>query len=56
MKSVASKGHKPTSDFYTSTLAPVEQQRKLRICVMDIAMLTVLFLEMAVLMRFLLAK
>jgi len=56
MRSIASKANKQTSDFYTSTLAPVEQQSKVRICIVDVVILTVLFLELAVLMRFLLAK
>ena len=56
MKLTADGANKQTSDFYTSTLAPVEHHGKVRITAADIVMLTVLFLEMAVLMRFLLAK
>jgi hypothetical protein len=53
---VASKGNKDKSDFYTSTLAPVDRHGRIRINVFDVAMLTVLFLELAILVRFLLAK
>ena len=53
---VASKQYQDKNDFYTSTLAPVDHHAKVRINVFDVAMLTVLFLEVAVLMRFLLAK
>jgi hypothetical protein len=56
MKTIAETENRNKSDFYTSTLAPVEQHRKLRIRPMDVMMLTVLFLELGVLMRFLLAK
>ena len=56
IKSVAGKETRDKNDFYTSTLAPVDHQGKIRIRPLDIVILTVLFLEMAVLMRFLLAK
>jgi hypothetical protein len=52
----ATKGTRDKNDFYTSTLAPVDHHAKVRINAFDVAMLTVLFLELAVLMRFLLAK
>ena len=45
------------SDFYTTTLAPLQTgQRALRIHAVDVLMMTVLFLEMGVLVRFLLAN
>jgi hypothetical protein len=56
MRTVATREHKDKDDFYTSTLAPVDRHGRIRINVFDVAMLTVLFLELAILARFLLAK
>jgi hypothetical protein len=56
MKPVAGKRSRPTYDFYASTLAPVDHQKETRFGILDVAMLSVLFLEMAVLMRLFLAN
>ena len=57
MKSTAQSERRQESDFYTTTLAPLQTgQRALRIHAVDVLMMTVLFLEMAVLVRFLLAN
>jgi hypothetical protein len=56
MKIVADDENRNRNDFYTSTLAPVNQHGKLRVRSMDFMMLTVLFLELGVLVRFLLAN
>ncbi len=58
MKTIAGDDSRNKNDFYTSTLAPVDQHGKLRLRIrpMDVMMLTVLFLELGVLVRFLLAK
>jgi hypothetical protein len=56
MKTIAGTENRTKNDFYTATLAPVDQHGKLRIRPMDVMMLTVLFLELGVLVRFLLAK
>jgi hypothetical protein len=56
MKTIAGNENGNKNDFYTSTIAPVDQHGKFRIRPMDIMILTVLFLELGVLMRFLLAK
>jgi len=57
MKSPGQSERRDQSDFYTTTLAPLQHgQRALRIHAVDVLMMTVLFLEMAVLVRFLLAN
>ena len=57
MKSSGQNQRSQHSDFYTTTLAPLHHgQRALRIHMSDLVMLTVLFLEMAVLVRFLIAN
>ena len=57
MKASGPDHRREHSDFYTTTLAPVHHgQRTLRIHAVDVLMLTVLFLEMGVLVRFLLAN
>ena len=57
MKSTGPSERRDQSDFYTNTLAPLQPgQRALRIHATDVLMMTVLFLEMAVLVRFLLAN
>ncbi|MFO1475917.1 MAG: hypothetical protein U1F98_04615 [Verrucomicrobiota bacterium] len=57
MKFIVEKALDEKGDFYTTTLAPITQPRTL-CCVSaaDVVMLTVLFLELAAVMRFLLAK
>jgi hypothetical protein len=45
-----------TGDFYISTLAPVDHRRDARFGALDVAMLSVLFLELAVFMRLFLAN
>jgi hypothetical protein len=56
MKSVAGKWNRKSNDFYTSTIAPVDRKRDRRMRLVDVAMLTVLFLEMGVIIRLFLAK
>ena len=57
MKASSPTHSRAQSDFYTNTLAPVQRgQRTLRIHAVDVLMLTVLFLEVGVLVRFLLAN
>ncbi|HZL41681.1 MAG TPA: hypothetical protein VFD66_00205 [Verrucomicrobiae bacterium] len=56
MKAVAGKTLKTSSDFYLSTLAPVNRPGALRFGYWDVAMLSVLFLEVGVLMRSFLAN
>ncbi len=56
MKAIAEKTTRHTSDFYISTLAPVDHQGDSMFGVVDVVMLTVLFLEMAVLVRLFLAN
>lgn len=56
MKTFVNKAAKYKGDFYRATLAPVNHRHETRCCGMDIAMLTVLFLELAVVMRLFLAQ
>jgi hypothetical protein len=57
MKSSEENKANGEGDFYTTTLAPLQNgQRALRMHLVDVALLTVLFLEMAVLVRFLIAN
>jgi hypothetical protein len=56
MKAVAEKIHRKRSDFYSSTIAPLYRYRQVRIRIMDVGLLTVLFLELAVVIRFVLAN
>jgi hypothetical protein len=56
MKAATEKQAKVRDDFYSSTLAPVSQRRDLRFRALDVFILTVLFLEAAVLIRLFLAK
>lgn len=56
MRAAGSKAHRYKGDFYKSTLAPVGRRIELRCCGVDIVMLTVLFLEVAALVRLFLAK
>ena len=43
-------------DFYLSTLAPVDRRRDTPFCAADLMMLTVLFLEIAAVVRLVLAN
>jgi hypothetical protein len=56
MKAIAEKTSRQTTDFYLSTLAPVNHPGETRCGIVDIVMLTVLFLEIAVVMRLFLAN
>jgi hypothetical protein len=56
MKVFAEKRDEHMDDFYTSTLAPVDRQRETHFGVLDGAMLTVLFVEVAVFVRLFLAN
>ena len=56
MKAVADNGKTKRSDFYTSTVAPVNDCRKGRFCCTDSVMLTVLFLEVAAFVRLFMAN
>ena len=55
MKAAADKEHKVRGDFYTTTIAPVNHGREIRFCSLDCCLLTVLFLEAAVLVRLFMA-
>jgi hypothetical protein len=55
MKAAADRKNS-SGDFYLSTLAPLDQRRESRFCAADLIMLTVLFVEIALLMRLILAK
>lgn len=56
MKAVSESGDKVKGDFYISTLAPVNHRREVRFRAADAVLLIVLFLELAVLTRLLLAS
>ena len=56
MKAVSESSSKVKNDFYASTLAPVGHRRDMRFNAADAVMLVVLFLEIAVLTRLLLAN
>ena len=56
MKAAADKANRVRDDFYTSTIAPVNHRRDFRFRALDVFILTVLFLEGAVLLRLFLAK
>lgn len=56
MKAAADRGSKEPSDFYLSTIAPVDRRGDKCLRPVDVVMLTVLFLELAVLMRLFLAN
>ena len=56
MKAVSESTNKGKSDFYVSTLAPVGNRRTVRFNGADAVMLVVLFLEIAVLSRLILAN
>ncbi|HET7626666.1 MAG TPA: hypothetical protein VFM25_15535 [Verrucomicrobiae bacterium] len=57
MKAIASNGKPPLqADFYTSTLAPVNQPHGARFRALDAMILIVLFLELAVVARLVLAN
>ena len=56
MKAATGKETKGRGDFYISTIAPVNHHRDLRFRALDVFILTVLFLEAAVLIRLFLAK
>ena len=43
-------------NFYPTTLAPVDHRREIQFRIWDAAMMAVLFLEIAVVMRLVLAK
>lgn len=55
MNAAADNINRQGSDFYLTTLAPLDHQTEARIGAQDVLLLTVLFLEMAVLIRLLLA-
>jgi hypothetical protein len=55
MKAVAEHSRKG-SDFYLSTLAPVNDRRKTRFGLADAVILIVLFVEMGIVMRLFLAN
>ena len=56
MKAVANKARRTKHDFYNATLAPVNRQRHAQFRFVDVALLAVLFVEMGVLVRYLLAN
>jgi hypothetical protein len=58
MKSAATNSSTPAkrSDFYRSTLAPVNHQGELKFCTADAVMLIVLFLEVLIFARLFLAN
>lgn len=56
MKVVTDSGALGGQGCFTSELTPVNHHRVTRFCVVDAVMLAVLFLEMAALMRLVLAK
>jgi hypothetical protein len=56
MKAVIDSGRRPHHDFYSATLAPINHRRDSRFSLVDIVLLSVLFLEIAGLMRLFLAK
>jgi hypothetical protein len=56
MKAAAEKQTRVRGDFYTSTIAPINNHRDLHFRALDVLALTVLFLEVGVLIRWLLAK
>ena len=56
MKAVSDTGKRARKDYYTSTLAPIGRRHEIRFSVIDAVIMSVLFLEVAGLMRLLLAK
>jgi len=56
VKADSEKRARRAGDFYISTLAPVDHRKDARFGLLDISMLSVLFLELAVLVRLLLAN
>jgi len=56
MKAAANLATGIPDDFYASHLAPVAQRRVCRFCLADMLLLTVLFMETAVVMRLFLAS
>jgi hypothetical protein len=56
VKAATGKITRRVGDFYISTLAPVDQRKQTRINVVDVAVLTVLFMEMAFAARLILAN
>jgi len=56
MKAVTDIGKRHESDYYISTLAPIDHRHECRFCSADVLILCVLFLEVAGLMRLLLAN
>jgi hypothetical protein len=56
MKAATESSSKSKNDFYISTLAPVGHRRGVRFNAADAVMLVVLFLEIAVLTRLILAN
>ena len=56
MKAVTGSENKHHSDFYGSTLAPVHHRHNVRFRAADAVLLIVLFLEIAVLTRLLIAN
>jgi len=56
MKAISESTGKAKNDFYGSTLAPVNHRREVRFNVSDAVLLVVLFLEIAILSRLLLAN
>jgi hypothetical protein len=56
MNAAADNTNRQGSDFYLTTLAPLGHQTEARISAPDVLLLTVLFLEMAVLIRLLLGN
>lgn len=55
MKAVARAIRRNKANFYASTLAPVDRRGEVRFRTVDMVMLSVLFLELALLMRWSLA-
>ena len=56
MKAAAHRVSRSKHDFDTATLAPVDRQSDARFRFVDVALMTVLFVEMGVLVRYLLAN
>lgn len=56
MKATGEKRNRVSTDFYLTNLAPVNRRCALCFGMLDVAMLTVLFLEVGVLMRTFLAN
>ena len=56
MKAASESSDRAKGDFYVSTLAPVNRRREVRFRAADAVLLIVLFLELAILTRLLLAN